>query len=82
MIYLISINLIGSILMFIDKRNAILKKWRIKENTLLLISLIGGCICILLGMNIFKHKTKKLKFILVYLFCIIYIALIIKLKYL
>ena len=48
------------ILMFIDKRNAILKKWRIKENTLLLISLIGGCLGILLGMHLFKHKTKKL----------------------
>ena len=82
MIYLISINLIGSILMFIDKRNAILKKWRIKENTLLLISLIGGCFGILLGMNIFKHKTKKAKFKLFYLFSIIYIALFIKLKYL
>ena len=82
MAYLISINLIGFILMFIDKRKAILKKWRIKENTLLLISLIGGCFGILLGMNIFKHKTKKAKFKLVYLFSIIYIALFIKLKYL
>ena len=77
MIYLISINLIGSILMFIDKRNAILKKWRIKENTLLLISLIGGCIGKLLGMNIFKHKTKKAKFKLVYLFCFFWIYLLI-----
>ena len=82
MAYLISINLIGFILMFIDKRNAILKKWRIKENTLLLISLIGGCFGILLGMHLFKHKTKKLKFKLVYLFSIIYISLFIKLKYL
>lgn len=77
MIYLISINLIGFILMFIDKRKAISNKWRIKENTLLLISLIGGCFGILLGMNIFKHKTKKLKFKLVYLFCFFWIYLLI-----
>ena len=62
MYYLISINIISFILMFIDKRKAIHNKWRIPESTLLLTSIIGGFIGIILGMHLFKHKTRKLKF--------------------
>lgn len=80
MYYLISINLISFILMFIDKRKAIHNKYRIKESTLLFISLLGGCFGTLLGMYLFRHKTKKLKFKLVHLFCIIYIVVFIKVK--
>ena len=78
MYYLISINLIGFILIFIDKQKAIHNKWRIKESTLLLISLIGGCFGTLMSMFIFHHKTKKLKFILVYIFSIIWLYLLLK----
>ena len=74
--YLISINLIGLILMFIDKRMAIYHKRRIPENTLLFVSLIGGCFGGLMGMYLFRHKTKKIKFWLVYLFCFIWLYLI------
>ena len=81
MYYLISINIISFILIFIDKRKDINNKYRIKESTLLFISLLGGCFGTLLGMYLFRHKTKKLKFKLVHLFCIIYIILFIKLKY-
>lgn len=80
MYYLISINLISFILMFIDKRKAIYNKYRIKESTLLFISLLGGCFGTLLGMYLFRHKTRKLKFKLVHLFCIIYIVVFIKVK--
>ena len=76
MAYLISINLIGFILMFIDKRMAIYHKRRIPENTLLFVSLIGGCFGGLMGMYLFRHKTKKIKFWLVYLFCFIWLYLI------
>lgn len=62
MYYLISINIISFILMFIDKRKAIKHKIRIPENTLLLTSIIGGSIGLILGMHLFKHKTRKLKF--------------------
>ena len=78
--YLISINLIGLILMFIDKRMAIYHKRRIPENTLLFISLIGGALGILIGMNLFHHKTKKLKFkiipILGFIICIFIMQII------
>lgn len=45
--------------MNIDKKRAVNKKWRIKESTLILISLIGGSVGMLFGMKIFHHKTKK-----------------------
>ena len=63
MIYLIiGINLLSFILMGIDKLKAIKNTYRISENTLLLISIIGGGIGTLIGMILFHHKTKKLKF--------------------
>ena len=63
MIYLIlGINILSFILMGIDKYKAIKNNYRISENTLLLISILGGGIGSLLGMILFHHKTKKLKF--------------------
>ena len=63
MIYLIiGINLLSFILMGIDKLKAIKNTYRISENTLLLISILGGGIGTLSGMILFHHKTKKLKF--------------------
>lgn len=62
--YLILINIIGFILILVDKIKACKNKWRIKENTLLFISIIGGSIRELISMLIFHHKTKKNKFII------------------
>lgn len=56
--YLIIINFIGFIIMGYDKRKAKRNKWRIPEKKLMIISLIGGSIGMLLGMNCFRHKTK------------------------
>ncbi len=61
-IYLILINLIGFFVMWLDKRKAKKGKWRIPENTLFLITLLGGGIGTIAGMYTFRHKTKKLKF--------------------
>ena len=61
-IYLIIINIIGFLAMFIDKRKAIKGAWRIPEKTLFLLTLLGGGIGTIAGMYIFRHKTKKLKF--------------------
>ena len=61
-IYLIIINIITFSLFGIDKRRAIKNKWRISEATLLISSLIGGVIGGFLGMSVFHHKTKKMKF--------------------
>ncbi len=61
-IYLISINLITFLAMFIDKRRAEKGEWRIKEATLISLATLGGSIGGIIGMYLFRHKTKKLKF--------------------
>lgn len=61
-IYLIAINIIAFLTMFIDKKKAEKNKWRIKESTLMLLAVIGGSIGAIAGMYKFRHKTKKLKF--------------------
>ncbi len=61
-IYLIIINIIGFLTMFIDKRKAEKGKWRIPEKTLFLITALGGGIGTISGMYTFRHKTKKLEF--------------------
>lgn len=61
-IYLIIINLISFLAMFIDKKKAQKGKWRIKESTLLILALIGGSIGAISGMYIFHHKTQKPRF--------------------
>lgn len=60
--YLIFINFIGFSIMLIDKNRAIHKEWRVREKTLIGISIIGGSVGMLLGMHVFRHKTKHLKF--------------------
>ncbi len=60
--YLIIVNLIAFIICGYDKVMAIKHKYRVPENILLFLSFIGGCIGFAIGMYIFKHKTKKLKF--------------------
>ena len=61
-LYLIAINLIGFFVMFLDKRKAKNGSWRIPENTLFVITAIGGGIGTIAGMYKFRHKTKKARF--------------------
>lgn len=61
-IYILIINLIGFLFMYIDKKRAINHQFRISENTLLLLSVLGGSIGSFIGMYKFRHKTKKKKF--------------------
>lgn len=75
-IYLLIMNVITFFMYGIDKWKARKNKWRISEATLLVTALIGGSAGALLGMHIFRHKTKHWKFkILVPLFLIVHIAL-------
>lgn len=60
--YILTINLVGFLAMYIDKRKAKKNEWRIKEGTLMTIALLGGGIGGIIGMYKFRHKTKKLKF--------------------
>ena len=62
LLYLLIINIIGFFMMWSDKRKAKKGKWRIPEQTLFIITALGGGIGTIAGMYTFRHKTKKLKF--------------------
>ena len=61
-IYLLIVNLTAFFLYGIDKKRAIKRKWRISEKTLILIAVIGGSVGAICGMQVFRHKTKHIKF--------------------
>lgn len=61
-IYLVIINFLGFIIMGIDKLKAKRGSRRIPENTLFMFTILGGGVGTILGMYIFRHKTKKKKF--------------------
>ena len=61
-LYLVFINLLTFAAYGIDKRKAQKNAWRIKESTLLLLAAAGGSVGALLGMQIFRHKTRHPKF--------------------
>jgi len=60
--YILLINIISFFYLGLDKLKAQLKRRRISEKTLWILTLIGGSIGSLLGMNYFRHKTKKISF--------------------
>lgn len=60
--YLIIINIITLIIFGFDKLFALKKKRRVSERNLILLSFLGGCFFELIGMFLFRHKTKKFKF--------------------
>ncbi len=62
--YLLIVNVLGFVLMFVDKKRAQNNQWRIKEATLFLTAAIGGSIGSMLGMKVFRHKTKHLSFLI------------------
>lgn len=77
-IYLVVMNLITCILYGVDKLKAIARGRRTPERVLLGFTFWGGSIGALIGMQVFRHKTKHLKFqICVPLFLIIHIVLIV-----
>ena len=64
LIYLAIINMAAFGLYGIDKYKAKNHQWRISEATLICIAVPGGAVGALLGMFIFRHKTKHLKFMI------------------
>lgn len=62
-IYLVIINLITLLTMYIDKRKAKKAKRRIPEKTLFTLVFLGGGIGGIVGMYMFRHKTKKARFV-------------------
>lgn len=62
--YLILINLAAFFLMGLDKAKARRRKWRIPERTLFLSAILGGSVGSILGMQLFRHKTKHASFVI------------------
>ena len=62
LLYLIIMNALAFVLMLADKVKARKKAWRIPERTLLGIAAIGGSLGAFLAMQMFRHKTRHLKF--------------------
>ncbi|WP_195600022.1 DUF1294 domain-containing protein [Longibaculum muris] len=63
LIYLVIMNVIGFIMMAVDKYKAKHHAWRINEKSFFLISLIGGSLGTIMGMYTFHHKTKHWYFV-------------------
>ncbi len=61
-VYIIIINVLGCILMGIDKWKAVHGSWRIHEASLFLVAILGGSLGSLIGMYLFHHKTRKRRF--------------------
>lgn len=61
-IYLIGINILTFLIYGADKWKAKRDKWRIPEDTLIWLAIVGGSVGALLGMYLFRHKTKHRKF--------------------
>lgn len=62
--YLLIINALGFLFMFIDKENSIHRQWRIRERTLLTIAGIGGSLGVCTAMLLCRHKTKHRNFMI------------------
>ena len=63
-VFIIIINIVSFVMMGIDKKKAEKHKWRIKESTLFLVAILGGSLGSILGMQMYRHKTKHLTFTL------------------
>ena len=63
-IYLVVINVTALALCGADKRKAKKHAWRISEKALFLSAVLGGSAGALLGMLLFRHKTKHWYFVI------------------
>ncbi len=61
-IYLIGINVLTFLIYGADKWKARKDRWRIPEDTLIWLAIVGGSIGSLLGMYLFRHKIRDRKF--------------------
>lgn len=62
LVYLLIINADGFLLMLADKRKARKNRWRIPEATLMTVAAVGGSLGCMIGMRLFRHKTRHPKF--------------------
>ena len=61
--YLAAVNLVTFTVYGVDKAKARRGAWRVPEKTLFLLPLLGGSVGALLGLLVFRHKTKHWYFV-------------------
>lgn len=69
-------NIFVFIIYGIDKKRAIRNEWRISEQTLLLITILGGGLGAILAGQHFRHKTQKWYFQLAWIIGLIILVVI------
>lgn len=62
MILIFIMNIVGFVMMKVDKNRAIKHQYRISEGTLWLVAILFGAIGMTLGMKVYRHKTKHFQF--------------------
>lgn len=76
LLILLSVDLITSLILFIlywiDKRKAEKGKSRIAERTLFLFALLGGWPGGFVGSRVFRHKTKKVSFRVLFMLIVLF----------
>ncbi len=58
-VYLICVSLVGFALFGADKARARKGRWRIPEKVLFGVAFLGGTPGCLVGMHLFRHKTRR-----------------------
>jgi uncharacterized membrane protein YsdA (DUF1294 family) len=69
--YLIGLNLVTFLAYGFDKRQAIKSKGRVPEIVLHLLALVGGSPAAAIGQLLFRHKTKKPQFRIIFIMIVI-----------
>ena len=62
--WIILISFISIIVTIWDKYSAVSHRRRIRERTLLILAALGGSVAMYITMQLIRHKTTKLKFML------------------
>lgn len=62
LLYGVLFNGFGFLIMGLDKRKAERAQWRIPEASLFLVAALGGSAGAYLGMQLLRHKTRRVAF--------------------
>ncbi|WP_404427053.1 DUF1294 domain-containing protein [Ureibacillus chungkukjangi] len=60
--YIVVMSIVLCIFMYIDKSRARNHEWRISEKSLFTLAILGGACGGVIGMYLFRHKTKHNSF--------------------
>lgn len=60
--YIFIVNIYGFIIMGMDKKKSLKRKWRTREKAFFITAFIGGALGIYMGMKVYHHKTLHKKF--------------------